>query len=256
MEDNNYLNTVCKNCSNNFSGNFCNTCGQKKETHKINFHFILHEIQHSLFHIDGGILYTIKELGRRPGKTIRNFIDGKRVNHFKPVTFVIILSIVYYFLEHTINREPFIESALNGMVDAIRDNEKTSEKKLQIFEWLIHNYSYTALLLIPVFSLSSWVAFKKSTYNYFEHLTLNTFLFGQFTFIFVVTLPLSVIFPNNATVDLLRVFFSIIFIFWAYHQFFDSTTKISRIANTILTYILFIVFTLIILSILILFPII
>lgn len=67
--------TTCKNCNHNFKGNFCNNCGQTANTHEINFTSILHEIQHGIFHIDKGILYTSKELFRRPGHTIREYLD-------------------------------------------------------------------------------------------------------------------------------------------------------------------------------------
>ncbi|MGV0754726.1 DUF3667 domain-containing protein [Empedobacter brevis] len=243
-------NHICKNCNNNFNGNFCNFCGQSSHIHKINFHFVIHEIQHSIFHVDGGIFYTIKELFKRPGNSIREYIDGKRVKHFKPVTYVIILSIIYLFLEHTINKNPFIEDGLLGIVDGIKNGRNINEESFKIFEWLIHNYAYTALLLIPFFSLSSFISFRKSKFNYFEHLLLNTFLFGQVTLIFLLTIPLSLLFPNNSKTEIIRVVFSIIFTFWAYFQFFNNLNKFSRILNTVLTYLIFIFLTTLILIIL------
>lgn len=247
----NKSNKVCKNCENIFEGNFCNLCGQNSHTHKINFHYVVHEIQHSIFHVDGGIFYTIKELTKRPGNSIREFIEGKRVKHFKPVTYVIILSIIHSFLEHKINKNPFIEDGLLGVLKSLRDNNKVNNGNFEIFEWLIHHYSYTALLLIPIFSLSSWIAFKKSKYNYFENLTLNTFLFGQVTLIFIVSLPLSMIFKDNSNIDLVRLLLSVIFTFGAYFQFFNTINKFSRVLNTLLTYILFVFFSMILLAILV-----
>ncbi len=82
------MTTKCKNCNHDLKGNFCNNCGQTKETHEINFKSILHEIQHSIFHIDKGILYTTKELFIRPGLTIREYLHGKRVKHFKPFAYI------------------------------------------------------------------------------------------------------------------------------------------------------------------------
>jgi len=196
---------ICKNCNNNFKGNFCNSCGQDSHTHKINFHYVIHEIQHSIFHVDGGIFYTIKELFKRPGNSIREYINGKRVKHFKPITYVIILSIIYSFLEHKINKNPFIEDGLRGILEGIKKGRDFSDRDFKIFEWLIHNYSYSALLLIPIFSLASFLSFKKSNFNYFEHLVLNTFLFGQITLIFILTIPLSIVFPNNPSIEILRL---------------------------------------------------
>ena len=91
---------ICKNCGHIFSGQFCNNCGQSAATHKLNLHFIWHDIQHGLLHFDKGILYTAKKLFTKPGKSIREFIEGKRVKHFKPISLVIILATLYGVLRH------------------------------------------------------------------------------------------------------------------------------------------------------------
>jgi hypothetical protein len=40
-----------------------------------------HDVQHGLFHFDKGMYYSAKELYWRPGHSIREFIEGKRVSH-------------------------------------------------------------------------------------------------------------------------------------------------------------------------------
>src|SRR5208283_4811746 len=94
MEDN------CLNCHHTLTGKYCSYCGQSAATHKINVHFLWHDIQHGLLHIDKGILYTTKELFTRPGHSIREFIEGKRVRHFKPISLVLVLAGIYGLLYH------------------------------------------------------------------------------------------------------------------------------------------------------------
>lgn len=71
------MTAICKNCDNTFEGNFCNNCGQSKDTHKLSMHYIWHDLQHGIFHFDNGIFYTIKNLLTKPGVSIREFIEGK-----------------------------------------------------------------------------------------------------------------------------------------------------------------------------------
>jgi len=118
---------------------------------------------------------------------------------------------VYSFIEHKLNNNPFIEDGLLGVVDSLKNARNLNNENFKVFEWLIHNYSYTALLLIPVFSYASFLAFKKSNFNYLEHLVLNTFLFGQITLIFLLTIPLLLTFPNTSTTEFSRIFISILF---------------------------------------------
>ena len=49
---------TCKNCNQKFNGHFCNNCGQPANTHKINSHFLWHDIQHGLLHFDKGIFHN------------------------------------------------------------------------------------------------------------------------------------------------------------------------------------------------------
>lgn len=233
---------TCKNCSNTYEGNFCNLCGQSSDVHKINFHYVTHEIQHSILHVDGGIFYTIKQLFQRPGNSIREFIEGKRVKHFKPITFVIILSIIHSFLEHSVQRKPFIEDFLLGASEPIKN---------PLLGWLIQHYSYTALLLIPIFSFASYLSFRKSKFNYFEHLVLNTYTFGQITVIFILTFPISYFFPQNSFFEIIRILLAIVFTFYTYFQFFNNLKRGSRIINTLITYSLFAFFAAIITIILV-----
>ncbi|MBC8155688.1 MAG: DUF3667 domain-containing protein [Bacteroidetes bacterium] len=97
----------CQNCNSELNGNFCSHCGQSSNTHRLNFHFLWHDIQHGLLHIDKGILYTTKELFTRPGHSIREFLLGKRVKHFKPISLEHVgklhLVISVHSLQHDLN---------------------------------------------------------------------------------------------------------------------------------------------------------
>ena len=106
------MTTHCKNCNHHLKGNFCSNCGQSANTHDINFGSIVHEIQHSVFHIDKGILYTTQQLFIRPGHTIREYIEGKRVKHFKPVAYILILSAIYTLIANVTHKTAYLENFL------------------------------------------------------------------------------------------------------------------------------------------------
>ena len=192
--------SICKNCGNNVSEEqkFCPNCGQKTDTHKINFHFLLHEIQHGIFHVDKGILFTIKELFLRPGFTIKEYVEGKRKSHFPPVTFIMILGALASFLNkflnnHFVNDEFDIKhnqltpenKAIITKIKFLLDNYKT------VAEWINHHFAIFMLLVIPFIALGIYLAFKKyKRYNYAESLVISTFIVGQSLVIYIITLPL------------------------------------------------------------------
>ena len=227
------MTTICKNCQHDFKGNFCNNCGQSVRTHDINAQFLWHDIQHGLFHFDNGLFYTIKSLFIRPGYTIRDFIDGKRVRHFKPISFVIFLATLYGLLKHFADSPPVVNLSLD------KDGEKISGLK-QIINWLNAHYAVSSLLLLIIASLSTYLAFKKQHYNFLKHLVLNCYLAGL-SFIFsIAILPFLFITEKDMWEDIRMIpnILGVVYTFWAMYQIFDELPKRARIGRTVLSYII------------------
>ena len=235
--------TTCKNCNHHFEGNFCNACGQSSHTHEINLQYVIHEIQHGITHVDRGFFFTIKELFTRPGHSIREYIDGKRVDHFKPLAFLLILSTIYAFLSHALHDDSFLESFIIGF-RSVPDN-KVSKISYVAVDWMVTHYAYTSLLLIPVYSLASYLAFIKFRYNYFQHIVLNAFVLGQTTIFHTLYVFVTYFVGKDKyedALDYVEIIIGFLLTLWTYFQFFDGIKTWQKIVLTILNYILFIAF--------------
>ena len=91
-------NDSCLNCNQNIRSNYCDYCGQKASTHRYSVkHFIEHDFIHGVWHVDKGILFTLKALFTRPGHFVRNYIEGKRVNYFNFVSLLILIMAISAF---------------------------------------------------------------------------------------------------------------------------------------------------------------
>ena len=219
---------TCKNCGNLFQGNYCNNCGQPAHTHPINTNFVMHDIRHGLFHIDGGLLYSAQQLFLRPGHTIREYIDGKRAKHYKPFSMVIVLASFYGLLYHLLE------------IDLFRTVQDDSFNHEQLNGWMAHYYAFITLALIPVFSLSSYLMFRRSGYNFVEHMVLNSFYSCQKLVVRMVLLPLFLVVPNQHFHALLNSFLllDLLLMCWTYSQFFRSGSHFSIFVRTILSYLI------------------
>lgn len=178
----------CLNCNTKITGHFCFNCGQNSKTHKINLHYLWHDIQHGLLHFDRGILFTAKELFTRPGHSIREFLAGKRVNHFKPFSLVIILAGVYSLLSLF-----FHLNVLSNFYEMKGSGAEFNEFKSQVdtlSEWLSQHYSVLALIQIPIFSLGTFLMFRRNGFNFIEHLVINSFIAAQKLILHVLTFPI------------------------------------------------------------------
>lgn len=182
------MTTTCLNCNAEVNGQFCSNCGQSSKTHRINLHYLGHDIQHGLLHFDKGILFTSKELFTRPGNSIREFLDGKRVSHFKPISLVIILAGLYSLLSHFFHLNLFSNYyELRGGGEGFNEFKSSVDK---LSEWLSQHYSVLALIQIPLFSIGTYLMFKKEGLNFIEHLVLNCFIAGQKLILHIVTFPI------------------------------------------------------------------
>jgi len=222
----------CKNCKQNFKGKFCNHCGQSADTHDINFHFLWHDIQHGLLHFDNGIFYTIKQLFTRPGYTIREFIEGQRVRHFKPISLVLVLAGIYGLLIHYFDISSLIQ------ISADVEEQKVIDVK-KIIQWISSHYAISTLFLLPITSLGTYWAFKKENFNFIQHLVINAFLSGLRIILRIVFLPLLLFFDKESGSTILTIpdLIGAGFTIWALYQFFDYLPKRTRIWKILLSYI-------------------
>ncbi len=87
---------ICKNCSNQFVGKFCNLCGEKVFTnHDKKVVHLLEEGLHFVTHFEGSFLTTIKTVFTNPGKFSLDYCNGIRKKYFKPVSLFLLFVVLY-----------------------------------------------------------------------------------------------------------------------------------------------------------------
>jgi hypothetical protein len=228
--------TNCKNCNTQFEGNFCNQCGQSKNTHPMNFHFLWHDIQHGLLHFDKGILYTVYALFTKPGHAIRAYIEGQRVKFFKPISLIVILASFYTVLSL------YFHVKMDGGVRFSNDPEQLAFAT-QFESWVSAHYVSYMLLTLPFWTLGSYFAFKKQRYNFVEHFVLNAYIFVQMLVIQLLLFPVTYYYKNTPTQNLITTlsgFLYLIITTWTYCQFFNKISKIKTIVYSLLAYVIMI----------------
>jgi hypothetical protein len=226
------MTTYCQNCNTALQGKYCSNCGQSSETHKIDGHYLWHDVQHGLLHFDKGILFTTKELFTRPGNSVREFLEGKRVKHFQPISLVLVLAGIYGVLFHFFKINMFENYVVaSGSGERVGHINEAIEK---MSEWIGQHYSILALLQIPIFTIGTYLCFKKSGYSFAEHLILNTFLIGQRLILHIITFPLYYISngtPMLTSVDRIINLIGYALAIWTLIQLFKNQSK--RILRTI-----------------------
>lgn len=229
---------ICKNCENNFNGKFCNNCGQSSNVGKIDFKYLIYEIPNSIFQLNRGFLFTIKELFTRPGHSIRHFLNGKRKQYFKPLAFVFLASTLYVISTYWLEKNTILSEFISGVTIALNNDNTTELLSTKFLNWLANNHAYATLILLPFFSLASYLAFIKSKYNYFEHLVLNFYITGQQMIIYLI---FSFVLLEDNYLQFIPIILGVLFTFWTFYQFFETKKFYTKILLTLITYIYFLI---------------
>lgn len=159
---------ICKNCDHHFKGHFCPHCGQSAKVEAIGIKYFLHDIPHSVFHIDKGFAFTFKELLLRPGKTLREYLDGKRIKHFKPFAYVLLMATLYILITKGLHLATVYAGSKMGIKFTFAEDH-FYKKYLSVF----------LFLMVPFVSLTTWLVLIKEKYNYWEHFLVNTYITAQ-----------------------------------------------------------------------------
>ena len=236
----NHSKKVCKNCGSHLEGKYCNNCGQKSNTRRIDFRFILNEISDSIFQVEHGLFYTILEMIKRPGHSIREFLQGRRKKHIKPLSFVFLLSTIYILSSVLTRKHTLLGDIATGMAEGLTLQTSDSPIILDMLDWMVNNQAYAYMLILPLFSLASFLAFYKFKYNYLEHLVINCFISGQQMLIyFIFSMAYFNLSSINSFLEILPVAIGLVYTSWAFHQLFNKQQLIVNLALVLLTYFYF-----------------
>lgn len=208
---------TCLNCDATFDGNFCNSCGQKASTHRFTMHEWAHEIPHTLLHVDGNFPRTVATLTMRGGEAIRGFLSGKRKSLYAPFLYALLWCGLYVVCSH------FLESAEPPPFPT-----SLAQAQVYIEE---HYYKVLILLMVLPMTLGSFLAYRRSGFNFAEHLVLNTYLMAQLVIADVLLLALKAtpLHEHTSAISVVDMLLKYPYWFWVYWQFFRPTSLIDGV---------------------------
>ncbi|MFN6378716.1 MAG: DUF3667 domain-containing protein [Flavobacteriales bacterium] len=210
---------TCLNCGHKTHGKFCSNCGQKTDTHRIDWHYVWHDLPHSFLHVDKGILYTFKQLTIRPGHAINEFLDGKRAVHFRPLMYMIITGtitgLIYISLpEHSLFAQD--QETLNFVTELSRFQGKY--------------FNLITVGFTPLTALLAWFFYRKHR-NYVEILISLFFITGHtnlISLLSLVTFPFGNLYLTSV-VSMIGGVAAIGFFVFSFFQQYQKLSTVKRI---------------------------
>lgn len=194
---------LCRNCGQIVEGIFCSNCGQRNDVARLSWKSLAESfistfvgdgaIEEKRNNVRYGLLLTLWSLIIHPGKTVDEYLDGRRRKYFNPVTILLLLSGFYALL-----------SVFTGVVN---DIPKASDITIIHYLNLLVAYcsSHPAiwyLLLLPFTAISyKWIFRKKSDLRYVEYIHVGIFVAIFSILLLLVRLPFEWWLPDGHTAD-------------------------------------------------------
>lgn len=205
---------TCKNCGQALTGKYCSNCGEKvyHETDKRFIHLI-DEGVHFTTHLDGSFFTTLKTFLTRPGKYSADFCNGIRKKYFKPVSFFLLLVILYLLFPLFQGLNMKFSTYVSPHYSYAWYGKPVAKKKMQTHHLtekeLAEKYDkkspvfakFSLLLLIPLSALALALLFYTSRRYFYDHFILSTeitsfYIFSQFLFLPLVALAVTAMKPS------------------------------------------------------------
>ena len=226
---------TCKNCNNHFKGNFCNHCGQSAHTHRLNALSVWEDILGGIFRINHRIAFTTKQLCLRLGHAIRDFIDGKRLRFLQPISYAIVVASAYALLAHLFGIHVITNDFESDSIFTKLGVENTND-------WIVNHYSWIALLTIPLFTISTFLVYRRSTFNLVEHLVINSFLTAQRFLYLIAVMPLTYLFNDTDyfhTYTYINLSVEFLLMLWSLGQLYPQLPKFKGILLLFASWLIF-----------------
>jgi hypothetical protein len=193
---------TCKNCGNQFTGNYCNQCGEQlyHEHHKTVGH-LLEEALHFLTHFEGSLFKTAKNVFTKPGKFSVDYCNGIRKKYVKPVSFFFILVVLYLLFPrfqglnmkldtYVSNIYGFTWIALPLVKEKMKSKNVPYNEVAKAYDAKSSAISKIALfLLIPLVSTVVLLLFFTSRKYFFDHFIISLEISGWFIALHFLIVP-------------------------------------------------------------------
>jgi hypothetical protein len=220
----------CLNCGDTTDSKYCPNCGQKTSTTRFSLrNLFTDDIVTSVFELEKGFFYTLRQLLIRPGHAVRAYVEGKRATYYNYFSLLFLIVAVDILLQ---------EFSQIRLSDLYQESIK-SETFLDFVDKLNNEYAKAFVLgMIPVYAGVTFLLFRRANQNFAEHFVANAYRAALELFLGLF-ITLSTVFISNIeiftiisqVIAIVALAYSIVF----YFQYFrpDGYGTVSLIVRSV-----------------------
>ncbi|MEM7077671.1 MAG: DUF3667 domain-containing protein [Pseudomonadota bacterium] len=190
------LPSLCPNCGEVASNAFCSVCGQRHRG-RLAIGWLWREMLERTFNGEQGIVRTFVDMAVRPGKAVRDYLDGRRRRYVNPLSYYFIAAAAQ-LLALLVSGERLAEALRAGITEEAAASLRAAGVDdpytwvPERYEFLIQNaYTWLGLItLVLPMSLVLWILLRRSV-NFAESLVFCLFILSHIILITALLNPLT-----------------------------------------------------------------
>ncbi|MBO4316384.1 MAG: DUF3667 domain-containing protein [Prevotella sp.] len=145
---------TCNNCGEDFTGNYCPTCGQKAGVGPVTWDSIRQGVMDLWGMGTRSLPYTLWQLFTRPGYLIGDYISGRRQVSFPPVKMLVIVALIVFLLGKLFGLQ---YGSIESMIDIGVDKNSIF---YQFSQWMLKHYDWLTLFVFMTMALPTYIVFR------------------------------------------------------------------------------------------------
>lgn len=215
----------CINCDTEYSGDYCNVCGQRRKVERLTFRSAWMDFQRMFIGLDNKFFRTFKTIWISPGAVAKANIGGNRVKYVGPVSyfFIVLTLLILFGSVFGVDWSDFMRESTSLMAP---ESERQANLQQQMTQKIFNNFRTFQFFIIPFMALSAKMLFRKSGFNYLEHMVLVFYVQAQMLFITILNLLIYIAFDK--TFLMLSALIPFFFYGWACSTFYPGKRKALR----------------------------
>ncbi|MFT6815471.1 MAG: hypothetical protein ACJAZ3_001381 [Sphingobacteriales bacterium] len=222
--------TNCSICNSEITALYCPTCGQKVTGKRTKISEVASSIISSVFNLNKGIIGNFKTLIQHPSTIVHNYFDGNRRYYYSPGQMLLLCLFVLGLHLAFVNKEILgLSISISGAAGG--------------FRVLLSPELLLLSLLLPIFSLVTYLTFFKKKYNFAEHLASALYIYSLLIVVFTIIGDVFYLITENTPTILASISF-VAFFWMSCRVFLDNCSWLRSILFTIIQLLIFALFVL------------
>lgn len=217
----------CKTCDNLLEDQdkFCSNCGAKIVHDRLSFKGTMEEFVGPFLSWDNNFWRTFIGLFKQPKDVLEAYINGARKKYFQPFSYLILyttIAVLFYKLFPLPDIYDFTANFNKGATDP---NVPQIDMK-KFYSSFYNYYNFIIILTIPIYSLLTYLTFKRKGNNFFEHLVFNSYMQTNIGYVSIlIQILLLHLLHQPSPFFTIQILFSVCFSIYVFKKLYHLNAK-------------------------------